>query len=150
MTWTAERIGIYALSHHEIDDNGCWNWQRQKEKGGYGKFRTAFNSKWYKAHREAYRHFYGSIPSGLHVLHKCDNPSCVNPSHLFLGTHLDNILDRVRKGRTRNNTPKLDFCRQGHPLIDSNRLGTLKKECKECHRRRQKYYRERNSHAIFV
>lgn len=80
-----------------IDPNGCWIWNKFKLKSGYGT--TAQNKKTYLAHRLSYLLHVGMIPKGLWVLHKCDNPSCVNPDHLFLGTHQDNTDDKVSKGR---------------------------------------------------
>lgn len=56
------------------------------------------------AHRQTWVFTHGQIPHGLHVLHRCDNPPCCNPAHLFLGTNLDNIADRVRKGRSRRSS----------------------------------------------
>lgn len=82
------------------DKNGCWVWQKSLSKKGYGNL--YFNRKTLKAHRESYRLFNGEFDNKLHVLHKCDNPSCVNPEHLFLGTNLDNVEDRVKKGRSAN------------------------------------------------
>jgi hypothetical protein len=63
----------------------------------YGQVRVG--DKMEKAHRVAWEKAYGAIPEGLCVLHKCDNPPCVNPEHLFLGTHKDNATDREAKGR---------------------------------------------------
>lgn len=75
----------------------CWNWQAGKSKLGYGRIgvrgRVAF------AHRAAYEVLVGPIPNGMLCCHKCDNPSCCNPNHLFIGTHKDNSQDMVRKGR---------------------------------------------------
>jgi len=78
---------------------GCLEWQGYRETFGYGQIRI--NGKLYKAHRYAFELAYGPIPEGLVICHRCDNPPCCNPEHLFLGTHADNIADRCAKGRTR-------------------------------------------------
>lgn len=83
----------------KVNDTGyCWEWKRGK-KGGYGLFKI--NGKDIIASRMAYILIYGKIPDNLQVLHKCDNPCCVNPDHLFTGTHYDNMIDMMRKGRGR-------------------------------------------------
>jgi len=79
-------------------ENGCIEWIGTKGFFGYG--RMYFNGKEDKAHRVSYVLNNGEIPKGLFVCHKCDNPSCVNPEHLFLGTALDNNRDRILKGRS--------------------------------------------------
>ena len=81
--------------------NGCWEWQGKINESGYGSFqeREKGKKKDLRAHRESYRIFIGDIPQGLYVLHKCDNPACCNPDHLFLGTHSDNMQDMLKKGR---------------------------------------------------
>ena len=76
---------------------GCWIWNKFVDDNGYG--RLSYNSKPYLTHRVSYKLFNGEIPKGLFVCHKCDTPSCVNPAHLFLGTHDDNMADMVGKGR---------------------------------------------------
>lgn len=75
----------------------CWVWLAYHNKSGHGRF--SFNGKLGLAHRASWIIHNGKIPSGLDVLHKCDNPTCVNPEHLFLGTHTDNMQDMVSKGR---------------------------------------------------
>lgn len=80
----------------------CWEWTASKDTGGYGQFWLKGQTHPWKASRVAYLLTYHD-PGQMHVLHRCDNPACVRPDHLFLGTHLDNIRDRTSKGRGRNN-----------------------------------------------
>lgn len=77
--------------------NGCWNWQGWKDRQGYGH--AIIKRRKVKAHRFSWMIYNAVIPAGLCVLHKCDNPSCVNPEHLFLGTRKDNAVDKMNKGR---------------------------------------------------
>ena len=81
----------------EEDANGCWIWQQSSDKDGYGKIVVDGVLK--RAHRLSYETFVGEIPDGLYVLHRCDVRNCVNPQHLFLGTHQDNMDDMNSKGR---------------------------------------------------
>lgn len=76
----------------------CWLWTAGKNKKGYGTFSLATRKK-VLAHRWSYRRFRGKIPPGICVLHECDVPACVRPTHLFLGTLLDNNEDMRKKGR---------------------------------------------------
>jgi hypothetical protein len=85
------------------DTNDCWEWQSTTNNKGYGTISIKGRSR--LAHRFSYEIHNGSIPNGLNVLHRCDNPLCCNPAHLFLGTQRDNIADMVAKGRNRNSTP---------------------------------------------
>lgn len=78
--------------------DGCWLWLAAKDGCGYGHFYPE-SRKLMKAHRMAWELLKGSIPDCLCVLHHCDNPSCVNPDHLFLGTKKDNTQDAIAKGR---------------------------------------------------
>jgi len=80
----------------------CWNWIATKNADGYGNFRSG--SRVLKAHRVSYELTHGPIPEGLFICHHCDNPACVNPSHLFLGTNRDNVVDMYSKGR--GNSPR--------------------------------------------
>lgn len=77
--------------------NGCWEWTGPKMPAGYGKF--YYNSLFEYSHRYSFTLSNGPIPPGLVICHRCDNPSCVNPEHLFLGTYKDNAQDCLKKGR---------------------------------------------------
>lgn len=98
---------------------GCWNWQGPKTAKGYGRIagvvidgvRHTENERAMLAHRVAWLLYRGPIPPsasahGTVVMHKCDNPACVNPHHLMLGTQADNVRDMIEKGRKVSGTPK--------------------------------------------
>lgn len=78
----------------------CWNWKGTKDPKGYGGFYLRKDKQHqFKSHRIAYQLTFGEIPEGLCICHKCDNPSCCNPNHLFLGSKSDNNHDAIQKGR---------------------------------------------------
>lgn len=88
-----------SIPKHCPEVGRCWEWEGSiVESTGYGQM--GYENKVYKAHRLAWIIFKGEIPIGKCVLHKCDNRTCVNPNHLFLGTHKDNGQDMVKKGRS--------------------------------------------------
>ena len=80
-----------------IKTEGCWKWTGSKVQFGYGKILSKRGLE--PAHRVSWRIHYGEIDGKLNVLHKCDNPECNNPEHLFLGTIMDNVRDMINKGR---------------------------------------------------
>lgn len=85
------------------DSDSCWEWQACRDRKGYGIIsigsKTDGTNTVARAHRLAYLLAFETDPNSLHVLHKCDNPSCCNPKHLFLGTPQDNTSDMIKKGR---------------------------------------------------
>lgn len=89
---------IYKNLPDILDESICWEWKGCKDKNGYGMINH--NGKTLKAHRISYEIYYAVPLGALHCLHKCDNPKCINPLHLFSGTNLDNVKDKIRKGRS--------------------------------------------------
>lgn len=87
---------MYQRSVHNYETD-CWLWQGSKNHNGYGKINV--EGRYERTHRVAFKHF-SCDPGKLNVLHTCDEPSCWNPNHLWLGTHKDNMDDRETKGRT--------------------------------------------------
>lgn len=117
-------LRLYEVFWANVDTQGiCWIWQGGRQDEGYG--RVSVNGQFCYAHRVAWALCHGPVPEGLHVLHHCDQPACVRPSHLFVGTNLDNIADKLAKGRqyrgARNPIPP----RTRRPVILSGKLDYL-------------------------
>ncbi len=117
----------------------CWNWLANKYPNGYGQFQLEGKPR--SAHRLSYELAYGPIPKGLVVRHKCDNPGCVRPEHLELGTQADNVQDSVRRSRNANSIKT--ECKHNHPFDSDNTYITSegKRQCKACRKiRKAKYH----------
>lgn len=122
---------------------GCWVWQGDRRPTGYGYYvyRIGFGRgsrrRSVGAHRYAWERVHGPIAEGLEVCHKCDNPPCCNPGHLFVGTHSENTLDMVKKGR--HALAKRTHCNHGHEYTPENtkiRPGNHGRECITCNKAR--------------
>jgi len=99
LNWDLETVHRF-WSKINIPDNldDCWEWQAGKMTQGYGSF--WINQKMYRSHRIMYECYYGNIPFNFLIRHTCDNPPCVNPRHLLIGTQKNNIIDAVERNRT--------------------------------------------------
>jgi hypothetical protein len=109
-----KRVAVRFLSYVKTGSvKECWEWQGFKDAHGYGRLSSRHGKSPYKAHRIAYEFLVGNIPDGMEVCHRCDNTSCVNPHHLFIGTHKTNMLDSLAKKRLGYNTRSRGNLRPG-------------------------------------
>jgi hypothetical protein len=118
--------------------DGCWPWQGYIGTWGYGQMWAERATQ--LAHRVAWDLAVGPIPAGMSVLHRCDNRPCCNPSHLFLGTHTDNVRDMAAKERDWQSR-KL-HCPRGHEYNEANTYhrpsAPNERECRACNRENQR------------
>ncbi len=129
--------------------NGCWEhtYSRRSQQDGYGRIR--FKGRRFLMHRFFYALYNGEVDDHLLVCHRCNNPVCVNPSHLYLGTQYDNMQDRVKAGNYKEGHKT--HCKFGHEFTETNtwmrKQGKyIKRVCRECVRiRKMEYYGRRNA-----
>lgn len=103
----------FTFWNHVTKTDYCWLWNGPSDKDGYG--RIFFDGRNDQAHRIAWRLDGRTIPAGHYLCHHCDNPKCVRPDHLFVGTPQDNVDDMIRKGRANYKKPQT-HCKGGHQI----------------------------------
>jgi len=148
-----QSLAVRFWGHVDKSDiGGCWLWIGTRSRG-YGHFTLNETRSPERAHRTAWRLVHGNIPHGIFVLHRCDNPACVRPDHLYLGTQADNIRDAFRKGRIDTKRASVVSavkqrvrmqCPNGHEYTSDNTYmdGNIR-SCRVCRNERQRRYRRR-------
>lgn len=134
---------------HPVLGTPCWVWTASRFVRGYGALKVDDGPKGY-AHRISWELHFGPIPDGLWVLHRCDNPPCVNPAHLFLGTHLDNMADMDAKGRRNHPGRAKTHCKRGHEFTPENTRTREKghRTCITCEKAKGEAHYQRHRAAI--
>lgn len=144
-----------------IDKRGpddCWLWRTAKQSdGGYGRMTVRERARGfvvaYRPNRVSWTMAHGPIPGGMNVCHRCDNPPCCNPAHLFLGSQPDNVGDAKAKNRMRGGHFRDTHCKYGHPFTADNTYQNpterKHRRCRTCAATRQRNRRaERNAAAL--
>lgn len=139
---------IRLWSKAPIGADGCWEWTAGRFDTGYGAF--WLDRQLRGAHRAAYESLYGPIPDGAWVLHHCDNPPCVNPAHLHLGTPAVNSQEREDRGHGVKPRPPKSHCPQGHELSGDNlRVQGGRRRCIICQRKKNReFWRRQHGQGI--
>jgi HNH endonuclease len=112
---------------------GCWIWQGARSDKGYGQ--AGVKGRVIRIHRLAYLASRGRIPKGAHILHRCDNPPCANPAHVFAGTNHANVADRVRKGRSSHQPRPYETYDRGEDNPSAKLTWAVVRAARECYAR---------------
>ncbi len=126
----------------EIQESGCWEWQAQVKDTGYGIFYDGKHQV--RAHRYAYEHFNNvSVPEGLEIDHLCRNRKCVNPEHMEIVTHQENVVRGIAGQWFREKQIAKTHCPQGHPYDEENTYHRPDggRDCKQCMRKRSNQWK---------
>lgn len=137
-----ERVAVKRFWDKVLVGEGCWEWQGARNQAGRGLIR--FEGRTSSAPRVAWQLTFGGLPNDLYVLHHCDNPGCVRPDHLWLGTQTDNMADAKAKGRVRVGHGREVICPAGHPYDEMNTYRYAPRNmrmCRACGRERARRYR---------
>ena len=131
-------VELFLPKIRKGSDDECWLWQVSVTNKGYGlvQYRDHGERRTTLAHRFAWELWVGPIPPGLEVCHRCDTPRCVNPNHLFLGTHTDNMRDASLKKKLNRQTAT--HCVNGHEFTEANTYRYPKtglRSCQQCRAR---------------
>ena len=140
----AKHMPLIERFFQKVDKSGnakfpdCWIWTGAPTSKGYGSFKYYQDRPAIGAHVSSHLFHIGEVPKGQLVRHHCDNPPCVNPEHLILGSHSDNMKDMFARGRNGANTKPQTHCRRGHELsvvgvkIQHRKNGKIDRACREC------------------
>ncbi len=136
MEFTEEQSKRFWVKVNKKADDECWEWLAGKNSRGYGAFKL--NKKTVTASRISWSLLNGEISSDIFVCHSCDNPSCVNPNHLFTSDNQGNVDDMIRKKRHQNQVKT--HCKNGHEFTEENTYlspRTKWRNCRKCERVRK-------------
>lgn len=139
-------VNLTKKVNWNVESNECWIWDgafTSHKLGARSRPSVRIDKKGLLAARIIYYLWFGKDPGTLFVCHTCDNASCVNPAHLWLGTHTDNMIDMASKGRAKNPQTQKTHCPQGHEYNSENtyygmRKGCQVRQCRICGRERKR------------